>query len=277
MLKLGLSMAALYLVFRRIDIPQLTAAAAGTDWTWLAPALLLFNLSKLLSAVRLNMLFGNAGVTLGHTENIKLYYTGMFYNLFLPGGIGGDGYKVYLLKRSYSTPLKQLISAVLYDRINGVAALGCMAGLLGAALVPKYGLILLAGGMLAFPFLWILTRLVFSRFLPSFFQGNLYSAGVQVAQVLSVICILQVLRMDVTEYMPYVLLFLVSSIAAALPISVGGIGARELVFVYGAMYLGTEMAAGVVISMIFFLITALSSFAGVFFPAERILKKQVAQ
>jgi glycosyltransferase 2 family protein len=30
---------------------------------------------------------------------IQLYLLGIYYNLFLPGGIGGDGYKIYLLKQ----------------------------------------------------------------------------------------------------------------------------------------------------------------------------------
>lgn len=60
-------------------------------------------------------------IRIPNLQNLKLYALGMFYNLFLPGGSGGDGYKVYLLRKLYKAPVKHLLSAVLLDRINGVA------------------------------------------------------------------------------------------------------------------------------------------------------------
>ncbi len=51
----------------------------------------------------------------------------MFYNLFLPGGIGGDGYKIYLLQKNYQTGTKKIFGAVLADRISGMVALVVLA------------------------------------------------------------------------------------------------------------------------------------------------------
>lgn len=58
----------------------------------------MFNISKIISSIRLNRYFKDINLSLSQTYNLKLYYLGMFYNLFLPGGIGGDGYKIYIIK-----------------------------------------------------------------------------------------------------------------------------------------------------------------------------------
>jgi uncharacterized membrane protein YbhN (UPF0104 family) len=64
------------------------------------------------------------------------------------------------------------------------------------------------------------------------------------------------------EYLPYLVIFLVSSVAAIIPITVGGLGLRELVFLYGAQLFGLNQEISVAISMLFFLITVLSSLIG---------------
>jgi len=47
-----------------------------------------------------------------------------------------------------------------------------------------------------------------------------------------------------------------------LPFTIGGVGARELVFLLGAQWLQTNKDTAVAFSLLFFLITAISSLAG---------------
>ncbi|MDH3795712.1 MAG: lysylphosphatidylglycerol synthase domain-containing protein, partial [Flavobacteriaceae bacterium] len=63
----------------------------------------------------------------------------------------------------------------------------------------------------------------------------------------------------------YLFIFLVSSIVAVLPLTIGGIGSREVVFLYGALWLGLEEDVSVSISLVFLAITALVSFAGLYY------------
>ena len=98
-LKILLTGGALVLVFQKIDPAQLFELSKNLSWPWLLPAIALFVGSKVATAIRLNYYFGNIQVSLSFWENWRLYLIGMFYNLFLPGGIGGDGYKVYLLNK----------------------------------------------------------------------------------------------------------------------------------------------------------------------------------
>jgi len=121
--KLLLTGLALYLVFQQVDIDQLQDLSQSLHWPWIAGAFFLFVWSKVATSIRLNHYFNNLGIHLSAWENWKLYLIGMFYNLFLPGGIGGDGYKVYLLHQDHKTPLKQLIKASLLDRLSGLVAI----------------------------------------------------------------------------------------------------------------------------------------------------------
>ncbi len=55
---------------------------------------------------------------------------------------------------------------------------------------------------------------------------------------------------------------------AVLPFTIGGIGARELVFIFGANYLTIDKNTAVAFSLLFFVLTVMSSFAGAFFDTS---------
>src|SRR5690606_41951136 len=52
------------------------------------------------------------------------------YNFFLPGGIGGDGYKIFFLKKTFQISRRQVLGAVFFDRLSGLWALCIVAGTL---------------------------------------------------------------------------------------------------------------------------------------------------
>jgi uncharacterized membrane protein YbhN (UPF0104 family) len=91
----------------------------------------------------------------------------------------------------------------------------------------------------------------------------LWGLGVQFLQLVTAWMIVKSLGIGgvVPEYLT---LFLVSSVAAVLPLTVGGVGIRELTFLYGLEWIGEEPATGVTFSFLFFMITALSSLVGLF-------------
>ena len=192
----------------------------------------------------------------------------MFYNLFLPGGIGGDAYKGYVLHRTFDTSGKKLASVLLLDRVSGLFLLFTYSGLLliwqpisAYASITPWILILLAGSLGAY---WLVHQKVFVYLRPVFWNSLVYSAMVQLSQLITVYFILRAL--GVTEnLLEYLLVFLVSSIVAVLPITIGGIGSRELVFFYGAQWLGLQQETSIGVSMAFFLITALVSLLGLIF------------
>jgi len=271
-LKLMLSFLALYLVYKKINKEEFFQIIQHTNWVWLIPAFLLFNISKIFSSIRLNGLLNNIGIETDHTTNLKLYYKGMFYNLFLPGGIGGDIYKTYIINKGNDVPLKKIIGTILYDRLSGLIMLTFIACILAFDLLYVYQLYALILAVITIPIGYLFTRILFSSHRFNFGNSQLLSFVVQVSQVMSVICILKALQVKFITYFSYLFLFMISSIASVIPVTVGGAGARELVFLYGKKILNVEPETGIAIGLIFFCITVISSFIGVFFKLNSIDK-----
>ncbi|MDN3205202.1 lysylphosphatidylglycerol synthase transmembrane domain-containing protein [Algoriphagus sediminis] len=275
LLKLVLTGLALYLVFRKIDTQQLLEIVKTISWFWLVPAILLFILSKVATAIRLNLYFKDIGLQISEKSNFRLYLIGMFYNLFLPGGIGGDGYKVYLLNKHFKTPVKKLVQSALLDRLGGLVAIVFL--MFGLFLLVDLELdfvesslwngLMMAGLVLTIPGFWLVQKLFFKDYLPSFWAANLWSFLGQIAQLICAWFILMSLGIH-EKILAYQLVFLLSSIVAVLPLTIGGVGARELVFVYAHTYAGIEETAAVAFSLIFFLITAGVSLMGAFVKVE---------
>lgn len=279
-LKILLTGGALVLVFQKIDTAQLLQLSKNLSWPWLLPAIALFVGSKVATAIRLNQYFANIHIQLSFWENWRLYLIGMFYNLFLPGGIGGDGYKVYLLNKDFKTPVKPLLKASLLDRVGGlIAILGLLFGILLWIELPLpfddpriVKAILLSGLLGVIPAFWLLQKVLFSNFLPSFWQGIIWSLVGQLAQMASVFCLLLALGVQ-DKFLAYQAVFLLSSIVAVLPLTIGGVGARELVVVYAHSYAGIQETEAVAFSLLFFLISAAVSLSGAWIKWERADQK----
>lgn len=267
-LKFLVSGIALYVVSRNINWEE-TRSLFGSVNTWLlVPATAFFVASKVISAIRLNRYFQEIELNITGGYNLRLYWIGMFYNLFLPGGIGGDGYKVYLLNKKYGTKVKPLVQATLLDRLSGLVALVMLAGigygLLKPENLPSWLLATdLVGLLCSLPLFYLIIRKFFVQHVGSFWYTNLLSLVVQMLQVVSAYFILLSLGLE-DSYLAYQVIFLVSSVVAVFPFTIGGVGARELTFILGSQYLLINENVAVAFSFLFFLITALSSLVGGF-------------
>ena len=267
LLQLFVTTLALYLVLRKTDVAKLFGIIRSANPWYLLLSLLFFNISKLFNAVRLNRFFKAIGIELSPLYNLKLYYLGMFYNLFLPGGIGGDGYKIYVLQKNHGMKMINVFHAVLWDRICGIFALVFLSVILLLPstfalklpqLVPYAWLLLVA----LYPLALLLNKLFYKQFIGIFTITALESLLVQIAQVISAFFILQAISLQ-ANHIDYLAIFLMSTVATILPITIGGAGAREVTFYYLLNSIQLDTNAGVALSLIFFGISALSSLAGV--------------
>jgi uncharacterized membrane protein YbhN (UPF0104 family) len=89
---------------------------------------------------------------------------------------------------------------------------------------------------------------------------HILSHAKQLLQVASAAFLL--LALGQPAHPAYLLLFLVSSLAVVLPITIGGIGARELAVVYIGAWFPIEEEIMVAMTLLFFLITAIASLMG---------------
>jgi len=267
-IKIILTFIALYFVFSKIELKEVQKIITHANIWYLLLALLFFNLSKILSSLRLNIYFSHIGVKISEIYALKLYYIGMFYNLFLPGGVGGDGYKIYLLKKSHNIKVSTLITATLLDRLSGLIPLLFFAGLLfiSSDFYHKYiwlDWIAIIGTTTIFPIFYLINLWFFKGYIEIFFQTTLVGSGVQLLQLISAFFIIYAIGYN-SDMLIFLTLFLISSVMAVLPISIGGVGVRELTFLYGLTLLEIDADGGVAFSLLFFLISALSSLLGAF-------------
>ncbi|RFM29434.1 lysylphosphatidylglycerol synthase transmembrane domain-containing protein [Deminuibacter soli] len=274
LLKIAITAVCIWYVSRKINWSVSLQTVARSNAGWLLLAVLLFVASKLVSAIRLNTYFHNIQLRLPQKLNMQLYWLGMYYNLFLPGGIGGDAYKVILLSKHYQQPAKQLTAAVLLDRISGVVGLGILAAIYYYAIYQgqyysTWLPILVVPGVAAY---YLFVKWLFPSFIKGFWPTLWMGIAVQALQVLCAYAIMQALHLD-AHYTAYIFIFLLSSIVAILPFTIGGLGARELVFVWGSKQFLLNQSESVCISILFYLITVVVSLVGLTWVYRNPLKQ----
>lgn len=271
-IKLLLTLIAFYIVFRNIDLNQVLMLLKQSNFLILFVALLFFVLSKYISAIRLNLFFKRISIYMDEILNIKLYLLGMYFNIFLPGGIGGDGYKIYILSKTFDKKIKSVFWTVLLDRITGLLALFCLCVAMFyfvPVIIPfKWLLWLLVP--LSFACFYYFLKLFFKDYLPIFNKTNVLSLFVQIAQLFSAMLILMAIG-NKENLGTYLFLFLVSSVISAIPFTIGGAGSRELTLLLGAQWLGLDKNVSVSLSFLFYFITLIVSFSGIFYAYYSIL------
>jgi uncharacterized membrane protein YbhN (UPF0104 family) len=275
LLKIAVTVVCLWYVSGKIDFAKAGTALRNANWFYLILGLIAFVISKLLAAIRLNIYFRNIDIHLPAWQNIRLYWLGMFYNLFLPGSISGDAYKVILLTKKYKIAYKKTTSAVLLDRFSGLLGLGLILAVY-ALLVLKndgYAALIVAGALLAVLTFYLIIKFWLKDFILSFFPTLFLGILVQASQVVCAYLIMGSLNIPFQQT-EYIFLFLVSSMAAVLPLTIGGLGAREVVFLEGAKYFGLIQENSVLISILFYLITLFSSAWGSFYVFSDPLKEK---
>ncbi len=256
-----LSIAAAYIIYQKVDFHKVGLIFSKANIGLLILAFVIFFVSKIISAVRLNLFFSAKHLVLPQSNNAKLYLLGMFYNLFVPG-LGGEAYKVYWLNKHYKIKVKGLIWASLLDRISGLAALTALAILFFSLSSYKtdYQILTLSLVPIIYLVYYLVTRYFFTSFLAVFHKATIYSFLVQMTQVACVYTILVSLGL-MQKQIDYVLIFLISCYAYLIPV----VGFRELAFVWGAQQLGLDMEISLSISLLFYLSMAVTSLSGVVF------------
>lgn len=256
----------LYWVFSKVPFAKIKFRLAHANRAWLAAAILCYVGSMLFSSWRLLSFFKSIGLKLDWRFNLRLYFLGLCYNVLLPGGIGGDGYKIYLLHKTYKLPTKKVFWAILFDRLSGFWAIGAIVvGLI--ILIPSFPyhlaipLSIVSVGSVIYYFV---ARKFFRDYTHNFFSGHLKAIGVQSMQLLAIVCLL--LAQDFNgKFAPYLLSFLFSSLAAVIPFSLGGGGIRDALFLTLARQFNLTEDMAVYLSFGFYLISIIVALVGIYY------------
>ena len=268
LLKLAVLVVIIFLIVRKIDERLLLQVLTSIHPLWIVWALLWFALSKFIAALRFNTLLRTDGLHLSTLQNVKLYWLCMYYNLLLPGGISGDGYKIKVLMDNFKKPFKRLLTITLVDRISGMIALG-QIGLVLMYFVPfaaPYRPFIIPLFLLSLVVIWILYR--WTKLQQVWWINMLQSIGVQGAQAIATMGLVMALG-QFAQWADYLILFLVSSLVAMVPMTIGGAGAREITFLFGSKYLHIDPEKAVAIAFLFYLVSTFISFLGIIFSLKR--------
>lgn len=195
------------------------------------------------------------------TKLYSYYLKGMFYNIFLPGAIGGDIVRTKDFMKEYDVKLKQAAALTAVERITGLYVLFvlCFTGLIFGSVPFQIGVphsvlfLILLAIIFAIPFVkWVINkkinisyRLILVVLLFSFF-GQL--GDVLIAYVFSSFLGVELLFSQFLIIMPIVYFVTV------LPISLGGLGVREGTFVGILSLYSIESSVAIVISFLMYLV-----------------------
>jgi len=234
----ALGIALLALVLWKAGASSVLEALRATDLRLFALALLLYGGCQLLSSLRWALLLRGLGAQASVARLFALYLVGMFFNQLLPGSISGDLVKLGALRTVHAA------ISILLDRLLGLLALlalGGVAALAGARVDARLG----AGGALllgvAAAALFTLVRVPLRRPVLQGAQAALRalpprslaaplaaSAGVQLGNWLVYLLLARALGLPAGAG-AVLALYVATTLAAVLPISVGGLGVREMV------------------------------------------------
>lgn len=262
-LKVLVSVALMYFVFRKIPFHDIAKTWSGVNVGYVIAGAVFFLVSQVLSAKRLEFYLKANNFVLDFKNNVKLYFLGMFYNFFIPGGIGGDAYKIYILNQKFSWNAKQLTSSIFNDRLNGLLAIGVLMLIFIMFLIPVQWIpgaiiFILAGVLLVF----LIIKKLFPVYQPIFLKTLFISVLIQGLQSICFLFLLE--SLDVSgNFTIYLIIFLGSSVLSLL--SFAGIGVREFLFLQASKYFDFHVSVSVSASLMFTAVTAFFSILGLLF------------
>ena len=249
-------------------------------WAWVTGFFMYF-LAQFFSSIRWQLIAKYLKLNGSFQFYIGLYFLGMFYNLFLPTGMGGDVVKSYHLGKRHEKHLSAAYS-VLFDRIFGLLALmlicACALWFVDWADPASNKLIsvVIIFGVACLPFSVSIIKLM-QRLIPKLhhwlepvnllFQNSrlmmifTLSLLIQLIGIILVIGLGTILNINL-DWSFYIVSWTIITLATLLPISINGIGVRESSFVYLFKMQGIPEEQAIALSFLTFIIPLLVSLTG---------------
>ncbi len=285
----GGTAAGIIYVLRIIDIPSLRSAFAHASLVTLVAALAVIAFGLSLGAARWRILMRAYGAKTQPSlvQAIRLYFVAVFYNTYLPGGVAGDVLRGVVTRQSFrNRGTTEAIAVVLVERA---------LGLLGVVSLVAVGLSLAGSKVADTNSLWIwsavgamgsitaVLMLPLARRLAPFLPGRLSDIAARLPQVVRPLDFFMAAVMSLFTQLTTAVsgwlflrdfhaattfgdaLFIVPLAAATsfLPITVGGTGAREAVFILlCGQLLGMPSSDALAASLLVWLTTLLAGAIG---------------
>ena len=265
-IQLSISILFVSLTIYKIDIRSFITIFNKVDLNFFLLSPIAYFISQIIASERLRNLLNISGFKLTFFENGKIYLIGIFYNFFIPGGIGGDIYKTYLFKKIYNWEVSQTIKIIIKDRLIGLGVLFILLVFLDNDLILKLNLfnkIILS--LILFAIGSFITKVVFENN-NGFVKSLFLSIAVQLFQFISIILIILSLKID-SNLIEILFVFIISSILSVF--SFGGIGIREYIFYSAAYVLTISEELSTSIGLLFTISAVICSVPGFYFSIKK--------
>jgi hypothetical protein len=278
---------------------KLSSVLLSADPRWLAAGFLLAGAFQILCLIRWRIFLKMAGVNIGLAESTGIFFAGLFCNLFLPGGAGGDVVKIGLLAARGHDAARATLSVIM-DRLTGSVSMVVLGTALMAwklpwlttspvvaGLIHAMGIFLSAVALLIVASVVLSARGIVSR-LPARWPGRAklielsgvyFQCAIQWPRTLfaQLVSMVMLVLFFLTYYFSaraygvdpgmgcFLALMPTVDIISGLPISLGGVGVREGVFTLLLGSLASVPApTAIAISLAGYLMSALWGIPGAF-------------
>ena len=108
---------------------EIADALRHADRTWILFGWLSYSVVEVLATVRWQMLLRIQGITLHWLRTFAIVMMGLFFNMFLPGLVGGDAMRLYFVFKYAPRQKTRATLSVAMDRIFGMLSILFLAGL----------------------------------------------------------------------------------------------------------------------------------------------------
>jgi glycosyltransferase 2 family protein len=288
LVRVAVSVALLVLLFRQVEPGRVLDHLRALSPFFILFAAAYYAACQFLSSYRWQLFLSAKNISVPVSALFSYYLIGMFWNRFLPGAVGGDAAKAYHLYRRIGHG-NIALSSVFLERfvgLLGLAILAVCALIVGLdRVIQPVVLITVGGSTLLFVFVILLlwwkplfarVHKLMGRLLPAWLAGRiqalygalssygdhpatlvwatLLSVALQALYALYFGVVAWGLNIDIDVY--YFVLFQPPvTLAMLAPISLGGLGVREVVLVVLFREVGVAAADVLAVSLTGFLLT----------------------
>jgi uncharacterized protein (TIRG00374 family) len=283
-LKVLITLVLLFLVFVSVDITKINQDLKSFSGKSLVALIVLCWIGQLLCAERWRIFSAALQMHGSYRSFVQVYFAGMFFNIGLPSLVGGDAIKAYIVSKKNSKPLPTGLASVLQDRGAGLLSLLTYgtAAILSCPLrwrgFPLWGIYLLSWiAIAALLFLVFRGERIYGRFLDprnqtflqkalqiiADFHRSLTQSHLKPRAVLRIVVysflysglVLWVFQQVTVAaghrvgLVQFSALFPLIALGTMLPVTLGGLGIREWLYVEALSLIGIPRADGLLISL----------------------------
>ena len=300
-LKIFITGALLWLILAKVEYRETVRIIMQLDRSGLWVAVLLAIAAVVLSAYKWRIILAARGWNLSLAALTKVYFTGLFFNNFLPSSIGGDLMRIYLIGKKIGSSSEAAASVIL-ERVLATVGLAIPVLL---AVIPNRRLLGSFQSVLVYFFIFCLALVILvirpsvahpmtqiswswwqkcldklraiNKVIQSYGQRKgavVRVIGYSVLFQFSIVLInyFLMLAMGINHITLWQCTFIIPLISAVsmVPVSINGLGIREGAYVLLFTPLGLSTTQAVTLSLIFFIIvTAISLLGGISFVMQK--------